>query len=348
MRQPPTINDVAVAAQVSRQTVSNVLNSPAIVREPTRLRVEAVIAELGYRPHASARRLRTRHASTIAVRIDRAPEWMSGTLLDRFLYALTERADRQGQRLMLYTAQDADDEVRVISRLFDGSDVDAFVLTSTFLGDPRPKWLLEHGAAFVTFGRPWGIPEDDTRYLWVDVDGRFGTRAATQYLLDNGAKRVGFLGWPDGSGTGDDRRDGWRQAMLARGVAVPDELAALDESSVEDLREGRQAAIRLLDKGADAIVATSDTLALATIMVTDSRLPVVGFDNDPVAASMGFSSVDQRLDVVTEQVLRLLERGQTGEGPAHQIVQPQLVKRGGATSGAPHLSGWGMPSTGRG
>lgn len=336
MRKPPTINDVAVAAGVSRQTVSNVLNSPTIVRDETRARVQAVIAGLGYRPHASARRLRTRHASTIAVRIDRAPEWMSGTLLERFLYALTERADKQGLRLMLYTANDADDEVRVISRLFDGSDVDAFVLTSTFVGDPRPIWLLDHGATFVTFGRPWGIPEDDARYLWVDVDGRFGTKAATDHLFDIGAKRVGFLGWPDGSGTGDDRRDGWRQAVLARGVAAHD-LSSLDASSVEDLREGQEAARRLLARGADAIVATSDTLALAAIMAADGSVSVVGFDNDPVAASMGFSSVDQRLDTVTEDVLLLLERGQTGDGPAHYIVEPQLVSRDGSGPDGVHL-----------
>jgi len=331
MRSPATINDVAVAAGVSRQTVSNVLNSPGIVREETRARVQTVIVELGYRPHASARRLRTRHASTIAVRIDRAPEWMSGTLLGRFLYALTERADKQGLRVMLYTAEDTDDEVRVISRLFDGSDVDAFVLTSTFLGDPRPQWLLDHGSAFVTFGRPWGIPDDDTRYLWVDVDGRSGTQDATDYLLGTGAERVGFLGWPDGSGTGDDRRDGWRQAMLARGGIGFEDLSALDLSSEEDLREGQEATRALVARGADAIVATSDTLALAAMMATDERVPVVGFDNDPVAASLGFSSVDQCLDLVTEDVLRLLERGSSGDGPAHYIVKPQLMVRTGWT-----------------
>ncbi|MDQ1513494.1 MAG: hypothetical protein QOC59_1336, partial [Microbacteriaceae bacterium] len=70
MRRLPTVTDVATAAGVSRQTVSNVLNSPAIVRAETRERVERVIAELNYRPHASARRLRTRLSETIGVRLD--------------------------------------------------------------------------------------------------------------------------------------------------------------------------------------------------------------------------------------------------------------------------------------
>jgi len=324
MRKPPTINDVAVAAGVSRQTVSNVINSPGIVRPATITRVQAVIADLGYRPHASARRLRTRRASTIAVRIDRGSEWLSGTLLDRFLYELTYRADKQGLRVMLYTADDPDDEVRVISDLLDGSDVDAFVLTSTFRGDPRPAWLIDQGASFVTFGRPWDMPADNS-LMWVDVDGRRGTQAATKYLLASGARRVGFLGWPAGSGTGDDRRDGWRQAMLAGGAPEP----LLDVASTEDLREGHQAARALLGRGAEAIVATSDTLALAAMMATDGRIPVVGFDNGPMAASMKFSSVDQCLDLVTDHVLSLLDRDAAGDGPTNYIVEPQLVIRDG-------------------
>jgi DNA-binding LacI/PurR family transcriptional regulator len=70
MAQLPTVDDVAQRAGVSRQTVSNVLNAPAVVRDATRVRVESAIAELGYRPHASARRLRTQQSSTIGVRLD--------------------------------------------------------------------------------------------------------------------------------------------------------------------------------------------------------------------------------------------------------------------------------------
>ena len=66
----PTVDDVARAAQVSRQTVSNVLNSPAIVKPATRTRVEAAIADLGYRPNLSARRLRQQKSATLGIRLD--------------------------------------------------------------------------------------------------------------------------------------------------------------------------------------------------------------------------------------------------------------------------------------
>ena len=57
-----TLASVARAARVSRQTVSNVLNAPDLVAREHARRVEAVIAELGYRPNRAAQSLRTRAA----------------------------------------------------------------------------------------------------------------------------------------------------------------------------------------------------------------------------------------------------------------------------------------------
>ena len=67
MDRTPTVEDVALVAGVSRQTVSNVLNAPDVVRPATRERVTRAIAQLGYRQNAAARRLRTRRSSTIGI-----------------------------------------------------------------------------------------------------------------------------------------------------------------------------------------------------------------------------------------------------------------------------------------
>ena len=170
MAQLPTVSDVARLAGVSRQTVSNVLNSPAIVLPDTRGRVEAAIDELGYRPHASARRLRTRTSSTIGIRLDPETNGISGTVLDRYLHALTEKAAERGLRMMLFTARDHHDEVDQFRALRDGADVDAVILTATSFRDDRIDWLVEHDMPFVTFGRPWGSDFTDPAVPWVDVD----------------------------------------------------------------------------------------------------------------------------------------------------------------------------------
>jgi len=334
----PTVDDVAQLAQVSRQTVSNVLNSPEIVRESTRTRVQEAIDSLGYRPHASARRLRTRKSSTIGVRIDPLRDGISGAVLDRFLHKLAEQAASRDLRVMIFTAGDADDELQHVRRLRDGSDVDAFVLIATYHGDPRIEWLTDNGVPFVSFGRPWGAELDDPRHRWVDVDGRVGVREAVQRLQDQGARRVAFIGWPSPSGTGDERRAGWVEA-----TSMPEgERARYVRQTEDGVAQGTAAADSLLSlhDAPDAIVCASDSLALGAMMAARAaglpELPVVGFDNTPVAAAVGLSSIDQPLDDVVAAALTLLfgESGSdvlpnpnSNEEPTNRLLVPRLVER---------------------
>ncbi|TFD39331.1 LacI family transcriptional regulator [Cryobacterium sp. TMT1-19] len=334
----PTVTDVALAAGVSRQTVSNVMNSPGIVRTDTRQRVEAAIAELGYRPHASARRLRTRRSSTIGIRLDPMIDGISGSVLDRFLHAVTEQADAQGLRVLLFTATSPEDEIIQFRRLNDGADVDGFVLTSTFAGDPRTRWLIENGISFVTFGRPWGVDDmNDPQHLWVDVDGWSGLHATTRTQQETGARRIAYIGWPSPSGTGDDRRRGWYDAMIERGDVSERDLAVLEIVTTDGVSQGTAAMQQLRQNAGqiDAVLCASDSLALGAMIANPERVPVTGYDNTPIAAAIGLSSVDQAVDEVAAGVLELLtgEFGGKVHGapesaePRHRMVTPRLVVR---------------------
>lgn len=331
MTRTPTVEDVALHAGVSRQTVSNVLNTPAIVRPETRERVQAAIEALGYRRHAAARRLRTRRSSTIGIHLDPYVGGVSGVVLDRFVHAITEQASARGMRMLVYAARTADEEISRLAELWEGSEIDAAIITGTFHGDPRTRWLGDAGLPFVAFGRPWG--EDDVaapEHLWVDVDGAAGTRAATEHALGRGS-RVAFLGWPSGSGTGDDRERGWRQAMAAAGATGPRWTAE------EDVASARAVVAAAVDE-VDAVVCASDSLAIGAILAlsaADARIPVIGFDNTPTAEALGFSSVEQRPEDVAIGALELL-MGPTGDvvaprrpqaGTAHVLIEPRLVVR---------------------
>ena len=343
MAHLPTVHDVAQVAQVSRQTVSNVLNSPEIVKAETRHRVEAAIKQLGYRPHASARRLRTQKSSTIGIRLDPMTNGISGSVLDRFLHALTEQADARDLRVLLFTALDPAGEIEQFRKLRDGADVDAFVLTSTFHGDRRTEWLIENRLPFVTFGRPWGIDDiNDPDHLWVDVDGYAGVYEATSYLIANGARRVAYIGWPSPSGTGDDRQRGWAEAVESQLGLGADIRVALSRAVVDGVAAGQGAAASLLSgrEGIDAIVCASDSLAVGARMAVvahgASSLPIIGYDNTPVAEALGISSVEQPLAEVAAGVLELL-MGRDGSDvapldrapndPSHRLITPRLVIR---------------------
>lgn len=340
-----TIIDVARYANVSRQTVSNVLNSPDLVREETRNRVREAVRTLGYRVNQAARQMRTGRSRLIATRIEADRDGVNGSVLDRFLHGLTASAAQAGYRILLYTADDERSEAGTFDDLIGAHEPEAFVLTGTCRGDGRPSRLGERGVPFVTFGRPWdgtgGVRE--TGHSWVDVDGAAGTAEATRYLLDTGHRRIGFLGWPPGSGVGDDRRSGWARTLAAVGV----DPAGLDRATDDGVADGEAAARGLLETGhpVTALVCASDSLALGALNTVrllkagaradgpDAPPPtVIGFDDTPVAKAVGLSSVSQPLAEAAAgcvgQLTRLLDPRSGPPEPAAHLLRPSLVIRG--------------------
>jgi DNA-binding LacI/PurR family transcriptional regulator len=328
------LESVAQRAGVSRQTVSNVLNAPHLVRPETTDRVRSAIDALGYRPSAAARQLRTGRSRVVGLRLEPVQDGINGAVLDRFLHALTESAQARGYRVMLFTAPDDEREIAQYGELLDTADLDAFVLTSTHRDDARAAWLAERDVPFVTFGRPWSAPGAATDdHPWVDVDGSAGTRAAVEHLRRLGHERIAYLGWPDGSDVGEDRAAGWAAAMVDAGhdagllrrlhARVPDGVAA-----------GAQAIERVLaDAAPTAVVCASDSLALGALTVGRSRdtpLAVVGFDDTPVAAAVGLTSVAQPLTEAAHRALDLLLDQLDGTGGTRSkqvLLAPHLVER---------------------
>lgn len=333
-----TLHTVARAAGVSRQTVSNVLNDPAKVQPATADRVREAIESQSYRPFEAARQLRTGRSHTVGLCLPPGGDGINGSVLDRFLHALTEHAQLAGYRITLFTAGDDADEIAGYERLLATNALDGFVLTSTHHGDPRTAWLLARAVPFVTFGRPWSTGDQPVAaHAWVDVDGAAGTRAATTHLLEAGHRHIAFLGWPAGSGVGDDRREGWRSAM----AGVVRSLDGLDLAVEDDVTAGQAAVDAALAGGfaPSAVVCASDSLALGargSALRRGVRLDVVGFDDTPVAAALGLSSVAQPLVLAAEAVVALLlsqlERARsparTPAEPTHRLLEPALVLRG--------------------
>lgn len=336
----PTLSSVAVAARVSRQTVSNVINSPEVVALATLERVRAVIDEVGYRPNAAARQMRTRRSRLIAFRIEPTRDGVNGVVADRFLHALTESAQDSGYRVMLFTAADDDAEIRAYDELMASLDLDGTVVSSTHAGDRRTSWLTDHGLPFVTFGRPWADPDlrngagpvpdrpAAATHPWVDVDGAVGTRAVTERLVALGHRRIAFLGWPAGSGVGDDRRAGLLSAATTAGLSVE----GMSHAAVDDTTAGRATTAALLDDcDPTALVCASDTLAVGALLEAGTRglrvgrdLSVTGFDDTPAAWALDFTSVSQPLVEAARRCVRSLADS-LADGPARPVDPPVLL-----------------------
>ncbi|HEY0638408.1 MAG TPA: LacI family DNA-binding transcriptional regulator [Pseudonocardiaceae bacterium] len=312
------MSTVARAAGVSRQTVSNVLNAPHVVHPDTRARVEAVIREVGYRPNRVARSLRTRSTHLIGYCVGG-----DNPLLDRFLHAMSTAAGQRGYHLVLFTAPPGADGLPAYEDLLARNTVDGFVLSETTVGDRRPAWLASRGVPFVAFGRPWSSDPAVDVGSWVDVDGAAGTAAATRHLYDLGHRRIGFVGWPAGSGSGDDRLRGWREECARLGLG--EQPAAHGENGIE---HGAALATTLLTapEPPTALVCVSDVMALGAQQAARAAgraVALVGFDDSPLAALPGIdlTSVRQPVERIGRDVVRLL-LDQLGDGPvtAHTAV----------------------------
>src|SRR5680860_308665 len=139
---PPTLTTVADEAGVSRQTVSNALNNPDLLRPETLERVQLVIERLGYSPNRAARQLRTRSSHLIGLRFEAAQEGTSNALMDRFLHSLVETASRTGHHVLLFSG-DPEDPLDGYDDLLRSTAVDAFVVTDTYAGTPQSGFLQE-------------------------------------------------------------------------------------------------------------------------------------------------------------------------------------------------------------
>jgi DNA-binding LacI/PurR family transcriptional regulator len=194
--------------------------------------------------------------------------------------------------------------------------------------------LLEQGAHFVAFGRPWGM--DKAAHSWVDVDGAAGTREAVHYLADLRHSRIAFLGFPDGSGVGDDRFQGWLQAMDELGLATKGLWARAENG----ITSGRALTDALLatPNPPTAVLCVSDAMAVGAMRAVEDRglvpgrdVSVVGFDDSPVASVLRpqLSSVHQPLEAVAQKLVEVLLAELSGSlrRPNRSLLAPWLVAR---------------------
>lgn len=327
------MQDVARAAGVSPMTVSHVINEHRHVRESTRAKVLAAMAELGYHVNVAARNLRTGRTGTIGLavpEVDR-PYW------SQLAAAIIAAADRHGLRVVLeQTGRRREAELSALSmsrnRLYDG-----LILSTVGLG-PADGQLLKVGYPVVILGeRIFDGPIDH-----VAMPNTEAARAATAHLIERGCRRIVIV---KGSETGEVdvsslRLNGYRSALEEAGIAPAPELeVSLDLLSMA----GGAEAIRDLyarGVGFDGVFCLTDTVAIGVLrgladvgLDVPGQVKVIGFDN---VAETGFtvpslSTVDPNLEVIAVRAVDLLREKIAGTGPpgAHQemVTDYSLVSR---------------------
>ena len=125
-----TPGQAANLAGVSRQTVSNAVNNPDLLRADTLARVQQAIEQLGYLPKRAARNLRTRSSHLIGLRMAPVMEGTASAVADRFVHSLVESSREAGYHVLLFTGE-LDDPTAGYDDLLRSTAAEAFVVADT-------------------------------------------------------------------------------------------------------------------------------------------------------------------------------------------------------------------------
>ncbi|WKK72438.1 LacI family DNA-binding transcriptional regulator [Rathayibacter oskolensis] len=327
-----TLHDVARAAGVSIKTVSNVINDYPHIRPATRARVEAAIAELGYRPNLSARSLRRGRTGVIGLALPELSLPYFAELADSVMRA----ADQRGLTVLIEQTEGDPARERSVLTSARRQLTDGLLFSPLGLGAADEEELAVD-FPLVLLGERVFTPHLDH----VTMQNVAAARAATAHLLESGRRRIVALGSYGGEGvsTASLRLQGYREALESAGLAV--DPALIGSSGPWRRSGGAEAMRRLLDAGVDfdGVFALNDTLALGAMRALQDagvRVPhdvaVIGFDDIDEArySSPSLSSIDSGRDEIARTAVDVLQAridGTATEPPALFEASFRVVAR---------------------
>ncbi len=279
---PVSIEDVARKANVSISTVSRVVNGKNVVNEKTRKRVEAAINNLGYRPNVFARGLMLKRSNILGLVL---PD-LHGEFYSKVIHGANSRARELGYHLMISSVTKTDDGDKVLSAVFGHGMVDGVAVMVSEVDAKTRKTLERVEIPLVVLdGDVDGVNHDS-----VVIDQRRGATAMIKHLLDQGSRRVVFLGGPVTNYDTIERLQAFRDVMDEAGLPVAaGDVHHLDYEYKSAFELGREK-VREWSRRRASVFAGNDEMAAGIIdaaienrLSLPEDLPVVGFDDTRIA-----------------------------------------------------------------
>ncbi|WP_125711436.1 LacI family DNA-binding transcriptional regulator [Lacticaseibacillus porcinae] len=311
-----TLSDVAKEANVSKMTVSRVINHPEQVTEDLRQLVTNAMRTLNYRPNAAAKALAQNRTNVIKFLIledidTTEPYYMN------LLFGIARGLDKQQYALQLISDREK----------LDYGNADGYLITGARTKDS--EWLDQLEKPLVLYG------ENRYGYDFVDTDNKLGTAQATEYALAKNYQSVIFIGIDVKEPFEYSREAGYINTLQQHGLLPRIHRMAnrshisqgfIDEHWSEFARN-------------TCFVCASDRLAIGVvraILEKGGRIPedfgVIGFDGvflDQVSNPQ-LTTVQQQVMDLGEHLARMLlsKIDQSGAQQGEVLLTPQLVARG--------------------
>jgi LacI family transcriptional regulator len=323
------MHDVARVAGVSPATVSRVVNHERYIREETRAAVERAIAELGFQRNEAARSLRPGQTTdTIALVIE--------DVANPFWSAITDGAEEVARRhrhmlVVGSTRHSYDRECELLRDLVLRRRVDGVLVVPTAQPQHELHAELSRWAPIVFIDRkPVGVAADS-----VLLDNRGGARRAVEHLIEQGHRRIAYIGGDPTVTTGARRLAGYKQALKQAGLKADPALIRLNVHTVADAH-GTAADLLAGSGPVDAIFADNNRMAVGVLQALHEHGGAVGlaaFDDVELAALLprpvALVTYDAtQLGAHAAELLFARINGAAGP-PKRSVHRTTLVTRGG-------------------
>jgi DNA-binding LacI/PurR family transcriptional regulator len=278
MFMPVTIKDVARHANVSHSTVSRALHGNSLISDKTAERIRQVANQLGYRPSAAARSLKTRRSQALGVIVSSVEDPFFGEVLQ----GIEEVAQNYGYSLFMAASQRDPEREQAIVQAMSEHRVDGVIICSASFKPEQNRQFMDFGVPIVVVNNQAAA---DYRYSIYhdDVDG---SRQITRHLLELGHHYIAYLGNSSSGRTNLDRLSGFEMEMDLAEISIPDGyIHEIPGGGPQDGLTGLEHFLRLQTRPT-ALICFNDMMAIGVLKGLQKaglRVPgdisVTGFDN---------------------------------------------------------------------
>ena len=317
------IRDVAERAGVSTGTVSNVLNHPETVSEPTREHITRVMNDMNFVRDASARQLRVGESQTVGVIV----RDFGNPFYMELARGIEDRLEKDGCIMMVCSSDDDPEREARSIRLFAEQGVRGTLITPFKDTSDQIERLEALDIPMVL------LDSLSDKAPSVSVDHVSGAQQAVHHLLEQGHRRIGFINGPERLRPCRERAEGAARAIAEFGL-TPEALVSTGVTLM-NADSGCEAMSALLDQTSlTAVFCVNDFVAMGAMRAVRSRgltvpndVAIVGYDDIVFAREMTvpLTSVRQPMHELGWTAVEMLLHPEKASG--HVTFQPQLVVR---------------------
>lgn len=254
-----TIKDIARMGNTSIATVSRVLSNKPGVSKATRLRIQEIIDQTGYRPSLVAQNLALRKSLNLG--------FIASNLVNSFyvdIFRQIEKLTRnQGYHLLLMDSEQDVERERENIKLMRQHQVEGLIIVPVHDYDESTNVdhllrLRLQKCPFVVFGKVEGYGFD-----CVTTEERNAARNLTNHLLEYGHRRFVFVGDVPNNRCVRERIQGVKDALNAKGIELPQEsVIPMDDIWFDRVRKVLESKDR-----PTALILSNDSGALVVLQI---------------------------------------------------------------------------------